>query len=155
MKSFLFAIMLFSFLGVKAQKNESSNTEVDSVFTGQIIKDKTQNSRIYLTNFKQTLDSTGIFTTTYIFGVKRSSPTFDINVTMKFDSPAFPYGGLGFEYGPYGVGRFSGSGGLRNNNMFLVLQEQVTSSTHHFFIKIKSKQKPHPIINGIEGQSNF
>lgn len=152
MKVFLFTLLLFSFVGVKAQEK---NTEVDSVFSGQIIKDKTNNSRIYLTDFKQTLDSTGIFTTTYIFGIRLSRPVFDIDINMKFDSPVFPFGGLGFEYGPYGTGRFSGSGGLRNNNQYLFLQGQVTSSNHHFFIKIKSKKKPHPVIDGIEGQSNF
>ena len=166
MKPFFLMLLLFSFFELKAQQenkanevtisNGNANREmVDSVFTGQIIKDKTKNSRIYLTGFQPTVDTSGIYTTTYIFGAKISRPMFDIDINMKFQAPLLPNGVVGFEYGPYGVGRFSGSGGVRNNNLYLFLQGQVTASGHHFFVRVKSKQKPHPVINGIEGQANF
>lgn len=171
MKPFLFLLLLFSFSGPKAQQKNKvdsnkagevttsngnfENEQVDSVFTGKILTDKSNRSRIYLTGFKQTVDSNGNYTTTYIFGAKISRPAFDINIRMNFQNPLLPFGGLGFEYGPYGVGRYSGSGGLRNNNLYLFLQGQITSSNHHFYIKVKSKQKLSPVISGIDGQSNF
>lgn len=159
MKQFLFVLLLFSFLQVKAQepnKTINQNTDQsDSVFQGQIIVDKSNRSRIYLTGFKQTLDSNGVYTTTYIFGAKTSRPTVDVNIRMNFASPVIFNGPVGFEYGPEGVGRYSGSGGVRNNNLFLFLQGQVISSNHHFYIRIKSKKKPSPKISGVDGQANF
>ena len=165
MKPFFVAILVFSFFGLKAQeKSKVDNTDiskageiekVDSIFTGQIITDKTHHTRIYLTDFKQTFDSSGIYTTTYIFGARISRPTFDVNISMKFQTPLVSDGPIGFEYGPYGVGRYSGSGALRNNNLYLFLRGQMTSPNHHFYIKIKSNQKVHPVISGLDGQSNF
>jgi len=156
MKPLFMMLMLFSFLQVKAQQNKTvSNEKTDSVFTGQIIKDKTKNTRIYLTSFQQTLDNTGVYTTTYIFGAKMSKPTIDVDMNMKFDAPLLFDGPIGFQYGPYGIGRYSGSGALKSNNTYLYLQGQFTAPGHHFYIKIKSKEKPHPVINGIEGQANF
>ncbi|HSN09422.1 MAG TPA: hypothetical protein VLS85_10295 [Hanamia sp.] len=152
MKAFLVTIFFFSFF---VSKGQQQNNNPDSTFTGSIITDKAHHTRIYLTGFKQTLDSSGVYTTTYIFGAKISRPTFDVNISMKFDAPLLQDGPIGFEYGPYGVGRFSGSGALRNNNLYLFLRGQMTSSNHHFYIKIKSKQKIHPDINGLDGQSNF
>ena len=160
MKALFSTLLLFSFLGLKAQENTNIQTpnhveEVDSIFVGQIIIDKGNNTRIYLTGFKQTLDSTGIYTTIYTFGAKIPRATFDVNIKMKFHSPIIFDGPIGFKYGPLGVGRYSGSGAVRNNNSFLYLQGQVTAGSHHFFIAIKSKQKVHPLIAGIEGQANF
>lgn len=151
MKAFLITICLFSFFVSKAQQQ---NNIPDSTFTGQIVTDKTHHTRIYLTGFKQTFDSSGVYTTTYIFGARISRPAFDVNINMKFDSPLISDGPIGFEYGPSGVGRYSGSGALRNNN-YLFLRGQMTSSNHHFYIKIKSKQKVHPDISGLDGQSDF
>lgn len=159
MKPFLFLLLFFAFSNIKAQetnKIDNGNTgQVDSVFTGKIIVDKNNRTRIYLTGFKETTDSVGVYTTTYIFGAKTSRPTIDVNIRMNFASPLIFDGAVGFEYGPYGVGRYSGSGGVRNNNLFLYLQGLITSSNHHFYIKIKSKQKPSPNISGIDGQANF
>jgi len=154
MKAFLITICLFSFFVSKAQQ-QNNIPKADSTFTGQIITDKTHHTRIYLTGFKQTLDSSGVYATTYIFGARISRPTFDVNISMKFDAPLLQDGPIGFQYGPNGVGRYSGSGALRNNNLYLFLQGQMTSSNHHFYIKIKSKQKVHPVISGLDGQSNF
>jgi hypothetical protein len=157
MKPLFMMFMLLGFLQVKAQQENpaASNEKADSVFTGQIIKDKTKNTRIYLTGFQQTLDNTGVYTTTYIFGSKMSKPAIDVNMNLKFDTPLIFDGPIGFQYGPYGTGRYQGSGALKSNNMYLYLQGQFTTPGHHFYIKIKSKEKPHPVINGIEGQANF
>ena len=156
MKQLFMILLLFSFFQVKAQENQSVlNEKADSVFTGQVIKDKTKNTRIYLTGFQQTLDNSGIYTTTYIFGSRMSKPTIDVDMNLKFDQPLLFDGPIGFQYGPYGTGRYSGSGALKSNNTYLYLQGQFIAPGHHFYIKIKSKQKPHPVINGIEGQANF
>ena len=154
MKAFLVTILFFSFFTSEGQQ-QNLNQKVDSTFTGKIITDKANRTRIYLTGFKQTLDSSGVYTTTYIFGAKISRPTFDVNINMIFHTPLLSDGPIGFEYGPYGVGRYSGSGALRNNNLYLFLRGQMTSSNHHFYIKIKSKEKVHPDISGLDGQSNF
>ncbi len=151
MKAFFVTIFIFSFF---VSKGQQQNNIPDSTFTGKIITDKTHHTRIYLTGFQQTLDSSGVYTTTYLFGARISRPTFDVNITMKFDKPLIMDGPVGFQYGPNGVGRYSGSGALRNNN-FLFLQGQMTSSNHHFYIKVKSKEKPHPVISGLDGQMNF
>lgn len=157
MKRLFMMFMLFSFFQVKAQNpNQSiSNEKADTIFKGQIIKDKTKNTRIYLTGFQQTLDDTGVYTTTYIFGSKMSKPAIDVDMNMKFDAPLLFDGPIGFQYGSYGIGRYSGSGALKSNNTYLYLQGQFTAPGHHFYIKIKSKQKPNPVINGIEGQAKF
>lgn len=160
MKQLLTILFLLSFLNLKAQQKEGRSNPntieaTDSVFSGKIVIDKTRHSKIYLTNFQQTLDSTGIYTTTYTFGAKTPRPAFDVNITMKFDAPLIHDGPIGFQYGPVGVGRYSGSGALQNNNSFLFLQGQMTSTGHHFFIKVKSKQKINPVIDGLNGQSNF
>ncbi len=115
MKAFIGTLLLFSFLGLKAQdKNNNPKAgqpeEVDSVFVGQILIDKENNTRIYLTGFKQTIDSSGTYTTTFTFGAKISRATFDVNIKMKFHSPILFDGRIGLEYGPDGVGRYSGSG---------------------------------------------
>ncbi|MGN6530314.1 MAG: hypothetical protein ACTHK0_00995 [Ginsengibacter sp.] len=151
MRKFVLILLLFSFFQVHAQQENI----VDTAFTGQIIKDKTKNTRIYLTAFQQVLDSTGTYTTTYIFGSKMSKPTIDVDMDMKFDKPLIPDGFIGFQYGPYGTGRYSGSGALKSNNTYLYLKGQFISPGHHFYIKIKSKQKPQPVINGIDGQASF
>jgi hypothetical protein len=157
MKPLFMIFMLFAFFQVKAQQENAtvSNEKADSVFTGQIIKDKTKNTRIYLTGFQQTVDNTGAYTTTYIFGSKMSKPAIDVDMNMKFDAPLVFDGPIGFQYGPYGIGRYSGSGALKSNNTYLYLLGQFSAPGHHFYIKIKSNQKPHPVINGIEGQANF
>jgi len=160
MKAIFSAFLLFSFLGLKAQENTSvqkpaGSEVVDSVFVGNILIDKENTTRIYLTGFKQTLDSTGIYSTIYTFGSKIPRPTFDVNIKMKFHSPIIFDGPIGFKYGPLGAGRYSGSGALRNDNTFLYLQGQVTAETRHFYIEIKSKQKVHPLISGIDGQAIF
>jgi hypothetical protein len=152
MKAFLVTLFFFSFL---VSKGQQQNNIPDSTFTGKIVTDKTHHTRIYLTSFQQTLDSSGVYTTTYIFGAKISRPTFDVNMSMKFDAPLIQDGPIGFQYGPNGVGRYSGSGALRNNNLYIFLQGQMTSSNHHFYIKIKSKEKPHPVITGLDGQLKF
>ncbi len=152
MKAFLVTVSFFSFFVSKGQQQ----THIpDSTFNGQIITDKSHHTKIYLTGFEQTLDSTGVYTTTYNFGYRYSRPTFDVNISMKFDNPLLPDGPIGFQYGPVGVGRYNGSGGLRNNNKYLFLQGQMTASGHHFYIKVKSKEKIHPVINGLDGQLNF
>ncbi|MEO8821777.1 MAG: hypothetical protein ABI267_05075 [Ginsengibacter sp.] len=159
MKLFITAILLCSFLGMKAQDTntnaKNNKEEVDSVFQGQLLIDKTNNTKIYLTGFKQTIDSTSTYTTVFTFGAKLSRTTFDVNIKMKFHQPILSDGPIGFEYGPVGTGRFSGSGAVRENNIFLYFQGQITASTHHFFIKIKSKQKVRPLVAGLEGQANF
>ncbi len=156
MKHLFMMLLLFSFFQVKAQNtNESINEKADTAFVGKIIKDKNENTRMYLTGFQQTLDNSGVYTTTYIFGSKMSKPTIDVNMNMKFDAPLLFEGPIGFEYGPYGTGRYSGSGALKSNNTYLYLQGQFIAPGHHFYIKIKSKQKPKPVINGIEGQAKF
>lgn len=160
MKPLFILVFLLSFLGTKAQEkvtngNDISVGKTDSVFAGKIVIDKANRSRLFLTGFHQTLDSTGIYTTTYTFGAKTYRPTFDVNIRMKFDAPLIPDGPIGFQYGPVGVGRYSGSGALQNNNSFLFLQGQMTSTGRHFFVKIKSKQKVNPVIAGLDGQSNF
>jgi hypothetical protein len=152
MKQLLTILLLLSFINLKAQTEKAS--AVDSVFTGKILIDKENRTKIYLTNFQQTLDSTGVYTTTYTFGTKNRRPTFDVNVRMNFDAPLIHDGPIGFQYGPVGVGRYSGSGALRNNS-YLFMQGQWTSASHHFFIKIKSKQKVKPVITGLDGQSAF
>lgn len=152
MKAFFVTLFFFSFL---VSKGQQQNNIPDSTFTGKIVTDKTHHTRIYLTNFQQTLDTSGVYTTTYIFGAKISRPTFDINISMKFDTPLLQDGPIGFQYGPNGVGRYSGSGALRNNNLYIFLQGQMTSSNHHFYIKIKSKEKVHPVITGLDGELNF
>lgn len=156
MKPLLFTILLFSFLGLRAQdKNESKVAKPDSVFSGQIVTDKTHHTKIYLTDFKQTVDDSGIYTTTYIFGARIPRTTFDININMKFQEPLVADGPIGFQYGPYGAGRYSGAGALRNNNSYLFMQGQMTSGNHHFYITVKSKEKPHPVIAGLDGQMSF
>ncbi len=152
MKTFLVIILFFSFFTSKAQQQ---NPIADSTFSGQIITDKTHHTKIYLTDYKQTVDSSGVYTTTFTFGYRSSRPTFDVNIGMNFDNPLLPDGPIGFEYNPVGVGRYNGSGGLRNNNKYLFLQGQMTSSGHHFFIKVKSKEKIHPVIRGLDGQLSF
>ena len=152
MKAFLVSIFIFSFL---VSKGQQQNNDPDSTFKGRIVTDKENRTRIYLTDFKQSLDSSGIYTTTYLFGAKISRPSYDVNISMKFDSPLVSDGPIGFQYGPVGVGRYSGSGALRDNNLYLFLRGQMTSGSHHFFIKIKSKQKIHPVISGLDGQSDF
>ncbi len=160
MKAIFSAFLLFSFLGLKAQENTSiqkpaGSEGVDSIFVGKILIDKENNTRIYLTGFKQTLDSSGVYSTIYTFGSKIPRATFDVNIRMKFLAPIIFDGPIGFKYGPLGAGRYSGSGALRNDNTFLYLQGQVTAGTRHFYIEIKSKQKVHPLISGIEGQAIF
>lgn len=160
MKSLFIAIFFLSYLGSKAQEKAGNGNDVlvektDSVFSGKIIIDKANRSKIFLTGFQQTLDSTGVYITTYTFGAKTSRPTFDVNIKMKFESPLIANGPIGFLYGPLGVGRYSGSGGLQNNNYFLFLRGQMTATGHHFYIKIKSKEKVQPVIAGLDGQSNF
>ncbi len=159
MQQFFLALLLFSFVQVHGQQQNKastlSNQKPDTAFTGQIIKDKTKHTKIYLTGFEQAVDSIGIYNTTYIFGSKMSKPTFDVDIEMNFDTPLVPDGPIGFQYGPYGVGRYSGSGAIRNNNTFLFLKGQFISPGHHFYIKVKSKQKPQPVINGIDGQGSF
>lgn len=152
MKAIFVSLFLLTSFLAKAQENSS---QPDSPFSEQIITDKTNHTKIFLTNFQQTLDSSGVYTTTYNFGYRSSRPTFDVNITMKFDNPLLPDGPIGFQYGPLGVGRYNGSGGLRNNNKYLFLQGQMTASGHHFYIKVKSKEKPHPVITGLDGQMTF
>ena len=152
MKAFLVTVLFFSFFTSKGQQQTNIP---DSTFTGQIVVDKTHHTKIYLTGFQQTLDSSGVYTTTFNFGYRSSRPTFDVNITMKFDNPLLPDGLIGFQYGPLGVGRYNGSGGLRNNNKYLFLQGQMTASGHHFYIKVKSKEKPHSVITGLDGQMTF
>lgn len=154
MKTFLVVIALISFTSTKAQQQNNSASP-DSTFYGQIIIDRTDHTKIYLTGFSQIIDSSGIYSTTFTFGFRSSRPTFDVNIAMKFDNPLISNGPIGFQYGPVGVGRFSGSGGFRNNNNYLFLQGQMTASGHHFFIKVKSKEKPHPIITGLDGEMRF
>lgn len=160
MKSLFIPILLLSFLGTQAQEKTANGNDVtveksDSVFSGKIIIDKANRSKIFLTDFRQTLDSTGVYITTYTFGAKTSRPSFDLNIRMKFDAPLIANGPIGFLYGPVGVGRYSGSGALQNNNYYLFLRGQMTSTGHHFYIKVKSKEKIHPVIAGLDGQSNF
>ena len=160
MKPLFISILLLSFVSLKAQQKESNDNNLkvekaDSVFSGKILIDKTKHSKIYLTNFQQTLDSTGTYTTTYTFGAKTSRPTFDVGIRMKFDNALIPDGPIGFQYGPVGVGRYSGSGSVQNNNTYLFLQGQMTSTGHHFYIKVKSKEKINPVIAGLDGQANF
>ncbi len=160
MKALFILVFLFTFLGTKAQEKMANGNEVsvgktDSVFAGKIIIDKANRSKLYLTGFQQMLDSTGVYITTYTFGAKTYRPTFDVNIRMKFDAPLIADGPIGFLYGPVGVGRYSGSGGLQNNNYYLFLRGQMTSTGHHFYIKIKSKEKVQPVIAGLDGQSNF
>ena len=152
MKAIFFSLFLLTSFLANAQE---SSSQPDSTFTGQIVVDKTHHTKIYLTGFEQTLDSTGVYTTTFNFGYRSSRPTFDVNITMKFDNPLLPDGPIGFQYGPLGVGRYNGSGGLRNNNKYLFLQGQMTTSGHHFYIKVKSKEKIHPVISGLDGQMSF
>ena len=152
MKAFLVTILLFSFFVSKGQQQTNAP---DSTFTGKIITDKSHHTKIYLTNFQQTVDSSGVYTTTFTFGFRFSRPTFDVNISMNFDNPLLPDGPIGFEYNPVGVGRYNGSGGLRNNNKYLFLQGQWMVSGHHFFIKVKSKEKIHPVIRGLDGQLSF
>ncbi len=152
MKTFLVTILLFSFFVSNGQQQTNAP---DSTFTGKIITDKSHHTKIYLTNFKQTVDSSGVYTTTFTFGFRFSRPTFDVNISMNFDNPLLPDGPIGFEYNPVGVGRYNGSGGLRNNNKYLFLQGQWMVSGHHFFIKVKSKEKIHPVIRGLDGQLSF
>lgn len=160
MKQIFIAIFLLSFLNLKAQEktvnhNDTNVETTDSIFSGKILVDKTKHSKIFLTNFQQTLDSAGVYTTTYTFGAKTSRPTFDVNIRMKFDAHLIHDGPIGFQYGPVGVGRYSGSGALQNDNSYLFLLGQMTSPGHHFFIKVKSKQKINPVIAGLDGKSNF
>jgi hypothetical protein len=152
MKTIFFSLCLLTSFFANAQEKPAPP---DSTFSGQIITDKTHHTKIYLTNFQQTVDDNGVYTTTFTFGFRFSRPTFDVNITMNFDNPLIQDGPIGFQYGPAGVGRFNGGGALRNNNKFLFLQGQWTSSSHHFFIKVKSKEKIHPVIKGLDGQLNF
>jgi len=151
MKTIFFSFFLLASFFAKAQDNSS---QPDSTFTGQIVIDKTHHTKIYLTGFEQTLDG-GVYTTTFTFGYRSSRPTFDVNINMKFDNPLLPDGPIGFQYGPLGVGRYSGSGGLRNNSKYLFMQGQMTASGHHFYVKVKSKEKIHPVISGLDGQMSF
>ena len=160
MKTLFIAILALSFLSTKAQETVTNENGVaagktDSVFEGKIIIDKANRSKLFLTGFQQTLDSTGVYITTYTFGAKTYRPTFDVNLRMKFDTPLIADGPVGFQYSPSGVGRYSGSGGLQNNNFYLYLRGQMTAASHHFIIKVKSKEKIHPVIAGLDGQSNF
>ncbi|MEO8821954.1 MAG: hypothetical protein ABI366_00155, partial [Ginsengibacter sp.] len=160
MKSLFIAIFLLSFLSLKAQQKTDGDNDIkaektDSIFSGKIIIDKTKRTKLYLTTFQQTLDSTGVYTTTYTFGAKTSRPSFDVNIRMKFDGSIIPNGPIGFLYSPVGVGRYSGSGALQNNNSYLYLQGQMTSATHHFYIKIKSNEKVQAAIAGLDGQAIF
>jgi hypothetical protein len=160
MKLLVTAIFFLSFLSLKAQQKDAGHNQLiaektDSIFSGKIITDKANRSRIFLTDFRQTLDSTGVYITTYTFGAKTSRTTFDVNIRMKFDASLIAEGPIGFLYGPLGVGRYSGSGALQNNNSFLFMRGQMTSSTRHFYIKIKSKEKIQTIIAGIDGQAKF
>lgn len=152
MKAIFFSLFLLTSFFANAQEISS---QADSTFTGQIVVDKTHHTKIYLTGFDQTLDTTGVYTTTFNFGYRSSRPTFDVNISMKFDNPLLPDGPIGFQYGPVGVGRYNGAGGLRNNNKYLFLQGQMTASGHHFYIKVKSKEKIHPVISGLDGQMSF
>ncbi len=152
MKAFLFTVLLFSFF---VSKGQQQNTVPDSTFSGQIITDKSHHTKIYLTNFQQTVDDAGLYTTTFTFGYRSGRPTFDVNLSMNFENPLLPDGPIGFQYNPVGVGRFNGSGGVRNNNKYLFLQGQWTVSGHHFFIKVKSKEKIYPVIRGLDGQLSF
>ena len=152
MKAIFFSLFLLTSFFAKAQENSS---QPDSTFNGQIITDKTNHTKIYLTNFQQTIDDSGLYTTTYTFGYRSSRPTFDVNISMNFDNSLLPDGPIGFQYGPVGVGRYNGAGALRNNNKYLFLQGQMTASGHHFFIKVKSKEKIHPVIKGLDGQLSF
>jgi hypothetical protein len=160
MKLLVTAIFFLSFLSLKAQQKDAGHNQLiaektDSIFSGKIITDKANRSRIFLTDFRQTLDSTGVYITTYTFGAKTSRTTFDVNIRMKFDASLIAEGPIGFLYGPLGVGRYSGSGALQNNNSFLFMRGQMTSSTRHFYIKIKSKEKIQTVIAGIDGQAKF
>ena len=154
MKAFLVVIALLSFTSTKAQQ-QNNPASPDSTFSGQIVIDKTNHTKIYLTGFAQTIEDSGVYTTTFTFGFRSSRPTFDVNIAMKFDNPIISDGPIGFQYGPVGVGRYAGSGGFRNNNTYLFLQGQMTTSGHHFFIKVKSKERPHPVITGLDGQMSF
>ena len=160
MKPLFIAIFLLSFLSLKAQQKDDARDQPtvaksDSIFSGKIITDKANRSRIFLTDFRQMLDSTGVYVTTYTFGAKTSRTSFDVNIRMKFDASLIADGPIGFLYGPLGVGRYSGSGALQNNNSYLYLRGQMTSATRHFYIKIKSKQKIQTVIAGIDGQAKF
>jgi len=160
MKLLVTAIFFLSFLSLKAQQKDTGHDQLatektDSIFTGKIITDKANHSRIFLTDFRQTIDSTGVYITTYTFGAKTSRTSFDVNIRMKFDASVIAEGPIGFLYGPLGVGRYSGSGALQNNNSFLFMRGQMTSSTRHFYIKIKSKEKIQTVIAGIDGQAKF
>lgn len=148
----LFAILLgFIAFSLKAQDSHP----VDSIFVGKITIDKMNRTRIFLTGFNQKVDSSGIYTTTYFFGNKINRPEFDVNIDMQFESKLIPFGPAGFEYGPQGSGRFSGRGNLMGSQKHLYLQGQMTAGSRHFFIRIKSKDKPVPTITGIDGQANF
>lgn len=155
----LFTVVFFlSFLSLKAQDKTPRITgteKSDSIFSGKIIIDKIKHSKIFLTGFLQTLDSTGVYNTTYTFGAKTSRPSIEVSIRMKFDKPLIANGPIGFLYGPVGVGRYAGSGALQNNNSYLFLQGQMTSASHHFYIKVKSKEKIQPVIAGLDGQANF
>lgn len=152
MKTIFFSLFLLTSFLANAQDN---STRPDSTFSGKIIIDKTHHTKVYLTNFQQTVDDNGVFTTTFTFGFRFSRPTFDVNISMNFDNPLIQDGPIGFQYGPVGVGRFNGAGALRNNNKYLFLQGQMTASGHHFFIKVKSKEKIQPVIKGLDGQLSF
>ena len=159
MKLLMLLIFSFGFLAASAQQTEhekqSTVSHTDSIFTGKIIIDKENRTKVFLTGFQQVSDSSGFYITTYTFGSKSYRPNFDINVRMKFDNPLIADGPVGFQYGPVGVGRFSGSGALQSNNSFLYLRGQITAQGHHFFIKVKSNQKINATIAGVDGQASF
>src|SRR6185312_12120722 len=162
MKMKFLMLLLFGFgsLAASAQQIQENEKQFavsnpDSVFTGKIIIDKENRTKIFLTGFQQTVDSAGFFITTYTFGSKNYRPAFDINIRMKFGNPLIPDGPIGFQYGSVGVGRYSGSGALQNNNSFLYLRGQMTAQGRHFYIKVKSSQKINATIAGVDGQANF
>ena len=151
MKNFLVFFFLLGSFTLKAQHSQP----VDTSFQGKITVDKTNKTKIFLTGFKQELNTDETYTTTYFFGARISRPVFDVNIGINFSQPLIKDGPLGFQYAPYGVGKYSGSGGLRNNDKYLFLQGQMTATSHHFYIKIKTKEKPEPTITGLDGQAAF
>jgi|GEM_PF-3207575 hypothetical protein len=64
--------------------------KADTVFIGQLTISQNVADSIYLYKSTTTQDTNGIYSTVYTFGPKKTSPSFNVDITIYFDKPYIP-----------------------------------------------------------------